>query len=177
MKVSGWLRVIHRDLGFFVIGITLIYGISGILLNHLNDKDPAFETKSGIVQLSPQLQDDELIEAWNSKSGLPAVGKVMRIDETHYRLMFKGGIGVYNVNDGRTDFEQHRKRVLIYWLNRLHYNKVKGWTPIADMFAVSLLFLAVSGLFIVKGKRGLAGRGKWYLLAGLLIPLVYVLLL
>jgi uncharacterized membrane protein YhdT len=37
------------------------------------------------------------------------------------------------------------------------------------------MFLAVSGLFIVKGKKGIAGSGKWYLLAGLLIPLLYVI--
>ena len=176
MKFTTWLRVIHRDLGFLLVGITLIYGISGILLNHLNEKDPAFETKTGIVQLSPQLQENELIEAWNSKGDLPEVNKVMRIDETHYRLLFKGGVGVYNASDGRTDYEQHRKRVLIYWINRLHYNKVNGWTPIADIFAGALLFLAISGMFIVKGKRGLAGRGKWYLLAGLIIPVIYVLL-
>jgi uncharacterized membrane protein YhdT len=53
---------------------------------------------------------------------------------------------------------------------------LKGWSPVADFFAVSLLFLAFSGLFLVKGKKGLAGSGKWFLLAGLLVPLLYVLL-
>jgi hypothetical protein len=43
-----------------------------------------------------------------------------------------------------------------------------------DFFAVSLVFFAVSGLFMVKGKNGLAGRGKWLLLAGILIPLGYI---
>jgi uncharacterized membrane protein YhdT len=46
----------------------------------------------------------------------------------------------------------------------------------ADFFAASLIFLALSGLFIVKGKRGLAGSGKWYLIAGILAPVIYVIL-
>jgi len=58
-------------------------------------------------------------------------------------------------------------------MNRLHYNRVKGWSPIADFFAGSLILLAITGLFIVKGKKGLAGSGKWYLLIGLLIPILY----
>ena len=45
----------------------------------------------------------------------------------------------------------------------------------ADLFAFSLIFFALSGLFIVKGKKGMAGTGKWYLLAGILIPVLYVL--
>jgi hypothetical protein len=46
----------------------------------------------------------------------------------------------------------------------------------ADFFAASLIFFAVSGLLIVRGKQGVSGRGKWFLLLGLLIPVVYVLL-
>ena len=45
----------------------------------------------------------------------------------------------------------------------------------ADLFAVSLIFFAVSGLFMVPGRKGFLGRGKWFLLVGLLIPAVYVL--
>jgi hypothetical protein len=89
--------------------------------------------------------------------------------------MLEGGIGVYNSADGRLDYEKHTKRAFVYWINRLHYNKIKGWSPVADFFAVSLLFLAVSGLFIVKGKKGLTGTGKWYLIVGLLIPVLYIL--
>jgi hypothetical protein len=176
MKITYWLRVIHRDLGFLVVGISLVYGISGIYLNHINGKDPAFHTEEGSLQLSPFLTQKELEEVWNAQKNLPALKKILRIDETHSRLMLDGGVGVYNSDDGRLDYERHRKRVFIYWINRLHYNKISHWSPVADFFAASLIFLALSGLFIIKGKRGIAGSGKWYLLAGLLIPIVYLVL-
>lgn len=67
-----------------------------------------------------------------------------------------------------------KKRPVVYWFNRLHYNRIQGWNLMGDFFAVSLVFFAVSGLFMVKGKNGLAGRGKWLLLAGILIPLGYI---
>jgi hypothetical protein len=176
MKITRWLRIIHRDLGFLVVGVSLVYGLSGIYLNHINGKDPAYRTEAGSVQLPLNLSGEALAEAWKAQQNLPPLKKVMPVDELHFRLMLDGGIGVYNSADGQVDYEKYTKKAFVYWINRLHYNKVKGWSPVADFFAVSLLFLAVSGLFIVKGKKGLAGSGKWFLLAGLLIPLLYVLI-
>ena len=32
-----WFRVVHRDFGYLFFGLTLVYSISGIALNHLDD--------------------------------------------------------------------------------------------------------------------------------------------
>lgn len=172
-----WLRAIHRDLGYVVVGLCLVYGISGILLNHMGETDPAYKSAFHTIELPAGLDREALAAAWDGAGGdLPALRRVMPIDERHTRLMLDGGVGVYDTADGRLDYEVHRKRPLVYWINKLHYSKVKGWSVMADLFAVSLLFLALSGLFMVRGRKGLAGRGKWYLVAGLLIPVVYILL-
>jgi hypothetical protein len=175
-KIARWLRILHRDLGFLVVGISLVYGLSGIYLNHLDGNDPAYRTEAGSFQLPSHLSAEELSGVWKAQAALPPLKKILRIDGQHLRLMLEGGIGIYNSADGHVDYEKHTQRVFIYWINRLHYSKVKGWSPVADFFAVSLLFLAVSGLFMVKGKKGVSGSGKWFLLAGLLVPLLYVLL-
>lgn len=171
-----WMRLIHRDLGFLMVGICLVYGISGILLNHMNGKDPAFTTVEETLQLPQSLSTTELKSLWEEK-GLPELKRTASIDETHTRLMLQGGIGVYNAATGTVDYEIHKKNTFVYWINRLHYNKVKGWSPMADLFAVSLVFFAISGLMMVRGKQGIGGRGKWYLIAGLLIPVIYILLM
>jgi hypothetical protein len=176
MRIAHWLRIIHRDLGYLVVGLTLVYGISGILLNHLKEQDPAFRTEERSVQLSPSLTQKELTAAWSNHLDFPTLKKILPIDENHSRLMLEGGVGVYNAANGQVDYETHQKRVFVYWINRLHYSKVKGWNIVADIFAGSLLFLAISGLFIVKGKKGLKGTGKWWLLAGVLIPIIYIII-
>ena len=176
MNITRVLRVIHRDLGFLVVGITLVYGISGILLNHIKSKDPAFNIESRSIQLQTNLNIDELTVVCKADGSLPPFTRIMKAGENNYRLFFEGGIGIYNSTNGILDYEIHTKRVLIYWINRLHYNKVKGWWPVADIFAGSLILLAITGLFIVKGKRGLAGSGKWYLIVGILIPILFGLL-
>jgi hypothetical protein len=48
------------------------------------------------------------------------------------------------------------------------------WTLVADAFAICMLGLAVTGLFMLKGPVGLGGRGKWLVLAGLIVPLVFI---
>lgn len=173
-KILKWLRIIHRDLGFLMVGICLVYGISGILLNHMNGKDPAFKTEEGAVKLEPNLAKEDLEIAWNDQKGLPVLRKIMPIDDEHLRLMLEGGVGVYNKTNGTADYEKYTKREFVYWINRLHYNKVKGWSFMGDFFAASLIFFALSGMVMVRGKKGLAGSGKWYLAAGILIPIAYI---
>jgi hypothetical protein len=175
MKIIRILRVIHRDLGFFVVGFTLIYAISGIILNHFSGHDPAFYTETKTLQFQANLTDTELSAIWKVDKQLPTLKRIIRLDENRSRLFLEGGIGVYDASTGSLNYEKHTKRVLVYCMNRLHYNKVKGWSPVADFYAGTLILLAISGLFIVKGKRGLAGSGKWYLLTGILIPILYVL--
>jgi len=184
MKLTRWLRIIHRDLGFFLVGMTLVYGISGILLNHLGQNNPAFHTESKTIQLPVNLSETELSATWNMGNNLPTImGKklptlknVRRIDENRIRLFLDGGTGIYFSSTGNLDYQKHEKRVLIYWINQLHYNKVKHWSPVADFYAGALILLALTGLFIVKGKSGLAGSGKWYLIIGILIPVLFGIL-
>lgn len=174
--LSYWLRVVHRDLGFLMVGLCLVYGVSGFLMNHMNGKDPAFKTTEANVPLDQGMNQKELAAVWKAKPELPILKKTFRVDDEHVRLMLEGGVGVYSVKTGVVAYEIHEKRPVIYWFNRLHYNRVGGWSFMGDLFAVSLLFFAISGIFMMKGKNGLAGRGKWYLLVGLLIPFIYVLL-
>ena len=177
MNLTRALRAIHRDLGFLVVGITLVYGISGILLNHMKGKDPAFRTETKTIQLPTDLTENDLLTHWQSDKNLPGLKKVIRNDENHLQLFLGGGVGIYNSTNGLLNYETHKKRPLIYWINRLHYSSVKGWVWVADCFAISIIALAITGLFIVKGKKGLAGSGKWYLIIGILIPILFGLFL
>lgn len=174
-KAVKWLRIIHRDLGYLMVGVCMVYGLSGMLLNHMDGKDPAYKTTTATLHLPTGLDREGLAAAWSAEGSLPPLKTTAPVDDEHIRLMLRGGIGVYSSATGTLDYELHSKRPLVYWINKLHYNKVGGWSFMADFFAGSLLFFAISGLFLVRGKKGIAGRGKWYLLLGLIIPLCYVL--
>ena len=175
-SLTYWLRVVHRDLGYLMAGVCIIYATSGFLLNHMGGKDQAFKTVEATIPFEKNLDLASFETAWNAQADLPVLKKVMPVDDGHFRLMLEGGVGVYSTAEGVVDYETHKKRPVIYWFNRMHYNRIQGWNVMGDFFAFSLAFFAISGLFLVKGKNGLTGRGKWLLLIGILIPLAYVLL-
>ena len=174
-KIVKWLRIIHRDLGFLMVGITIVYALSGMVVNHIGKHDPAFKTEEGILEL-PVGMDDAAIAEQLAEHDLPDMKRTAPLDSEHIQVYLQGGVAVYNKINGNFEYETFQKRPFIYWINRLHYNKVGGWSIMGDLFATSLIFFAVSGLFLVRGKNGIAGRGKWYLIIGILIPIIYVML-
>ncbi len=73
--------------------------------------------------------------------------------------------------------EKITKWALFYQVNFLHLNHAKKlWTWFADLYAIALIFLAITGLFVLKGKKGIKGRGAWLATAGLLIPIFFFFL-
>ncbi|MEZ4375282.1 MAG: hypothetical protein R3B07_31005 [Polyangiaceae bacterium] len=74
--------------------------------------------------------------------------------------------------------EQGQKpRFFLRLANWLHLNRgKKAWSYIADGYAVFLLYLAISGLFMIPGRKGLIGRGAVIAILGALVPVLYVTL-
>jgi hypothetical protein len=82
-----------------------------------------------------------------------------------------------NMNTGQAEIEIRKHRPFFRELNYLHLNHPKRiWTYVADFYAVGLFLLAITGIFVLKGKNGLKGRGKWFTLAGILVPVVFLLI-
>ena len=77
---------------------------------------------------------------------------------------------------GRGTYHGIARRNVFFEVNALHLNNLKGlWTYVADIFALAIMVLALTGMTMMKGDRGIAGRGKWFVLAGLTIPVTAVI--
>ena len=69
-----------------------------------------------------------------------------------------------------------KKRPLIFDLNFMHLNSGKApWTGIADVYAGMLVVMALTGIFLVRGRMGLSGRGGVMMAVGFLLPIVYAI--
>jgi hypothetical protein len=180
-----WFRVIHRDLSFFFSGVIIIYAVSGIMLNHRDTIDPNYTVKRHSLQAEgtfPMTQED-ISQAMVMEMLKPI--KEEKNYTKHYfpendrlKLFLKGGSSLeVNMQSGQAVYEALKKRPIISQFNWLHYNPGKGWTVFSDIFAVSLIIITLTGLFINKGKKGLGGRGGIELLAGIIIPILFILLL
>ncbi len=172
-RIARWLRWLHRDLGYFVVGMSLVYGVSGIILNHMGNSDPSYSIKK-INDLFPvQLSQRELIAHWKTKAWNAELARILPVDNENLSLLLKGGQGNYNKTTGEVRFEVYKKLPLVDFINKLHYNRKVGWSFFADLFAGSLIFLAISGLFLVRGKNGFIQRGIWIMLAGMVVLVLY----
>ncbi len=173
----GWLRAIHRDLGYLAVGLTLIYAVSGLAINHIDDWDPNFvsyERERKIAPIPADLPDDQALAQARQALGVGTPRSVYRAgDELHLeyddkKLVIYGDRG-HVVEQGR------EPRFFLRIANWLHYNRGKqAWTYVADIYAVLLLYLAISGIFMIKGKKGLRWRGAILLSLGAAVPFVYV---
>jgi len=176
-----WLRALHRDTGYLVVGLTFIYALSGIAINHIDDWNPNFEAVEETHHLGHAFSGtEEQIAA--------EVVRALGIDEQPSDAYFasENRLEVY-LPSGRTlhvdttsgdVFDEYQKpRFFLRVANWLHYNRgKKAWTYVADSYAVLLLFLATSGLFMLKGRKGFVGRGAVIVLVGAAVPVLYVVL-
>lgn len=52
-KWRKWNKAVHRDFGYLFFGITLIYALSGIAINHLDDWNPNYIVYTENIQVAP----------------------------------------------------------------------------------------------------------------------------
>lgn len=173
-----WLRALHRDFGYLVIGLTVIYAVSGLAVNHIADWDPSFRQVERTHQLATPLpeQDDAAAAAVLAALGVKETPReVYRADDSQLDVVLDQRTFHVDTQSGKVVEEGQSPRWFLRLANWLHLNRGKqAWTVVADGYAVLLLFLAISGLFMIPGRKGLLGRGALIALIGAAIPVAYV---
>lgn len=176
LKWRKWFRVIHRDFGYMFFGVTLIYAVSGIAINHLDDWNPNYVITTSEIQTSLDTDPEkseilDMLEKFGERSNY----------KNHYfpsdaglKIFLKDGVVFVNLNSGKGLIEKSKRRPVFREMNYLHYNPIKYWTWFSDLYAAALIALAITGIFLVRGKKGITGRGAWLTALGILIPLIYL---
>lgn len=173
-KIRKWLRILHRDLGYFAVGISLVYAVSGIILNHKKQGvDPAFKSFADSRVVSKNLTITEFEAFWNDEIDELDLNRIIQAKD-YYRLYLDGGMGDYTPETGELNYEVYKKREIVFFINKLHLNQKSHWLGVADFSAIVLIFLALSGLFMVAGKNGFNKRGVWFMIAGFILIIVYI---
>lgn len=171
----AWARVLHRDLGFFFFGATVVYALSGLAINHRHHWNPSYQVTRLTGREDPArfsgTPSVDAIKAWMKDAGLEASY------QKHYapapgqlRVFFSGGTATVNQTTGEWVSETLTRRAFLHTFNKLHYNPGTWWLWFSDAFAVSLLIIAVTGLFLVRGRHGITRRGGLLVALGVVVP-------
>lgn len=173
-------RVLHRELGYLVAGLVVIYALSGLAMNHRHHWDPAFaEARETLTIEAPGTGPmSEVQPLVLERLGITEpVKNIWRASEEDLEIYLEKSQYEVNLATGEVVHSGPRRRPVLFDLIFMHRNNGHGlWTVIGDVFGVAMILLATSGIFLVKGGKGLAGRGGVLLAVSLLVPLIYSLL-
>jgi len=174
-----WNRIIHRDLGYFFTGVIIIYSLSGLALNHLKDWNPNYsveyrEFKVEIPNSKENITKEIVLAILDKQGEKQNYKKFFFPVKNKLKVFLQNGNMQVNIETGEASIEKLHKRFVLYQANYLHYNPNKWWTWFSDIFAVSLILISISGILIIKGKKGITGRGAWLTGLGILIPILFL---
>ena len=178
-KLRALIRATHRDFGYLAVGLTFIYAVSGLAVNHIKDWDPNFTQMRREFQVSIPVGADDTATA---NAVLAELGirepplSVYRVSPERLEVTL-AETSLFIAPSGQVVQEGQSPRWLLRAANWLHLNRGKrAWTYVADAYAIVLLGLAASGLFMIPGRNGFWGRGVILVTLGAMIPTVYVVL-
>jgi len=164
------MRMLHRDIGFFLIGITLIYCISGIVLTY---RDRGWLRYEKLVEesIQPGLSLKNFAEMNR--------GRVMVRDYDGETISFIGrGIkdGRYHQPTGKITYKAMKYPYILSKFNQLHLTS--GRSPIhffTAMYGVLLALLAISSFWMYKPGSKMLKRGISLSIAGVIASLLLMI--
>lgn len=170
-------RTLHRELGFLAVGLTVVYAISGIAVNHAHHWDANYERT--LVERSieapgtgPTLEVQPVVLERLGVT-VPVKG-VWRASTEVLQVFVEGGQYDVDLATGRVTAHGFAKRPVFFDVNFMHLNSGKApWTGIADAYAGILIVLALTGPWLIGGSKGLKGRGGVMMALGIALPVVY----
>ena len=173
-SLTYYMRILHRDIGFLLIGLTLVFSLSGILL---------------VYRQTDLLKSDTEV-ARTLPGGLSAneVGKELHLrqlevngDDGQYILFSSAPAlrdGKYDRASGTVSYTEKQLPTLLNKFNQLHKTNNSGFVHgFIVVYGVLLTFLAVSALWMFKPstrhfRRGLTFAAAGFLAAAALVAVV-----
>ena len=179
MQLHKLNKILHRDIGYFFFGMTIIYAVSGIALNHRHQWNPNYiiTSEEFIAEpgISPQQIDKEFALKKLEELNIDSEYKTHLVAGDNFRIFVRDGSVNIDLVVGTGSYEIISKRPVFNQINFLHYNTPrKLWTWFSDIYAGALVILAITGLFVIRGRNGITGRGAWLTGLGIIIPLLFL---
>jgi len=176
------LRNLHRDFGYFFVGLIISFAISGITQNHRKQWKPdkySYEFKkvqSGFHFPKESVKKDSVL-AFSKQNGLEDFQQFDFRKDSTLVISYKSADATIKLATGIAEINHWRKKPVLAQMNFLHkFNGNNWWIYYSDIFALALIFIALSGMFLMKGKYSFKQRGWWLALAGIVFPLIALFL-
>jgi len=109
-KWRKWNRAIHRDLGYFFFAMSVIYGISGIAINHISDWNPNYDITNKQVDfgqpVNRNISKTEVIEFLKKYGEENNYKKHYFPNGSIFKIFLNGGSVLIDTNTGQGEIEK-----------------------------------------------------------------------
>lgn len=166
-QTSNTFRVIHRYLGFFLVGIMAVYATSGIIMI-FRDTDFLKEEEHITKQIKPWASDQELGQLLGMRQ--------LNIDKTEGDLVFFRN-GTYNRSTGEAQITIKELPEVLNKMTQLH--KARSADPLFFLnlfFGVSLLFFVISAFWMFMPSTPVFKKGMYFTIGGIVLTLILLFL-
>jgi hypothetical protein len=177
------LRNLHRDLGYFYVGLIIAFAISGIAQNHRKQWKPdkyVYEFKK--LQTGFHLPKESVVKdsvlAFNKQHQLADFKQYEIRKDSTLVISYKDADATVHLENGKAEVNIWRKKPVLAQLVFLHKNNSNSWWLwYSDIFALGLIIIAATGMFLMKGKNSFRQRGWKFALVGIVVSVVVLILL
>jgi len=179
MKLTA--RNTHRDLAYFFLGLIIAFAFSGIFLNHRQIWHPrryTYDTKQ--ITTPTVLKDsvnDAYIEQLTKSQAIDDQMRRFQVTENLLRISYANHDVDIDITTGEGKIITYKTTPLLGQMTKLHTDTSKWWIYYSDIFGIAMLTMAITGMFIERGKNSFQSRGWKLALLGILFPLIFLFLL
>ncbi|MFZ5973136.1 MAG: PepSY-associated TM helix domain-containing protein [Bacteroidota bacterium] len=179
MKLTA--RNTHRDLAYFYLGLIIAFAFSGIFLNHRQKFNPrryTYETKE--ITISPVAKEavnDAFVAAFTQQQQIDDAMRRFQLSENTLRINYANHDAEVNLETGQGKITVYKTIPLLGQMTKLHIDTSQWWIYYSDLFGIAMLTIAITGMFIERGKNSFQSRGWKLALAGIVFPLIFLFLL
>ena len=157
------MRVIHRYLGFFLVGIMTMYSLSGIVLI-FRDTDFLKNEKQITKQIKPNATPEELGKLLQMRD--------LKIDKEEGNVLFFKN-GNYDKSTGTAQYTVKELPLVLDKMTHLH--KAKSADPLFFFnifFGLSLFFFVISSFWMFMPSTNTFKKGMYFTIGGIVLTLI-----
>ena len=182
MKKQKLVRNIHRDFGYFYVGLIISFAFSGILMNHRESWHPekyTVATQNIVVKLLSENEiNDKYAEQLGKEFGISDKMRRQTIKKGALKISFENHDVEIELKTGKGEIVSFKKTPIISQTMKLHKSTSNWWIYYSDIFGITLILIALTGtLMVTKGENTFSKRGWKLALAGIIIPIIVLLII
>jgi len=157
------MRNLHNKVGFFIVGLVIIYGLSGILQTY-RDTDLLKHEVIHEQQLEKNMPEKEIGSALRIRN--------FKVEKTEGNIIYFHE-GTYNSQTGLAKFTT---KEWYSWINRiteLHKTSSKGVAHyFTTLFGVAMLFMSISAFWMFKPGTKPFSKGVYLTIGGIIASVI-----